>query len=127
MKEYIVDTDVFIRLLVQNIPQQSKKSERYLRLAKEGKIKVYVISETIPEIEYVLRKVYKISRTQVADKLLSLLKTMYIEVEKRLDWIEAVNKYLNLNVDLVDAFLSVQANKKEMTVLSFDKDFKKIK
>lgn len=127
MTSYLADTNIFIRLLIQNIGSQTREAEGYLRLAKDGKLKIVVISEVFPEIEYVLRKVYKIPRPEIADKLTTILKMMYLDIEKRQDWLEAVSYYLNLNMDIVDAFLAVVAKNNNMDVLSFDKDFKKLK
>ena len=85
-----------------------------------------VLSEVIPEVEYVLRKFYKVVRAEIADKLASLLKTTYLDIEKRKQWLEALTYYTNYNVDLVDAFLFAQAKERNSIVLSFDKDFKKL-
>jgi predicted nucleic-acid-binding protein len=127
MTKYLVDANVILRYLLHDNPSQLKVVNNYLYQAKKGKLKIVVLSEIVPEVEYVLRKVYKVVRTEIADKLITLLKTSYLEVEKREDWIEALGYYKEYNIDLIDALLFIKAEKTNSTVLSFDNDFKKLK
>lgn len=127
MKSYLADSNIFLRLFLQDNSKQSKKSASYISDAKDGKIEIVVSSEIIPEIEYVLRKVYKASKGVVIEHLSGIIKTSYIKVEKRNIWIEAINLYSNNNIDLIDALLYAEAKDQDLAILSFDEDFKKIK
>lgn len=127
MIKCLADTNVFIRIFIQDNPEQTLEAQKYLDQAKSGKIKLRVISEIIPEIEYVLRKVYKIKREEIVDKLLLIIEASYLDIEKRQEWIKSLNIYKNNNIDLIDAFLYVIKLRDNIKILSFDKDFKKIK
>lgn len=127
MVNYLADTNIFIRIFVQDNPEQTKIAQKYLEQAREKLIKISVLSEIITEIEYVLTKVYKIEKKEVVDKLLLIVEATYLKVERRKEWVSAINIYSKYNVDLIDAFLYVLGNKKKYNILSFDKDFKKIK
>ena len=94
--------------------------------AKKGKIRIKVISEIIPEMEYVLRKVYLRTRKTISSCLLNLVRTSYFEIEQRELWIQTLSQYSKINVDLVDIFLFLKAEKEKASVLSFDRDFKKL-
>lgn len=122
----LADTNIFVRFFVKDNPEQTLEAQKYLNQAKAGKVKIRVISEIIPEIEYVLRKVYKIKKDQIVDKLLLITEATYLDVEKRSEWSEALNLYSKNNIDLIDAFLYVSKMKYDMKILTFDRDFKKI-
>lgn len=127
MIKCLADTNIFVRIFVEDNLEQTSEAQKYLDQAKAGKIKLRVISEIIPEIEYVLRKVYKIKKDQIVDKLLLVTEATYIDVENRSEWTKAINIYSKNNIDLIDSFLYVSKLKNNMKILTFDKDFKKIK
>lgn len=127
MKSYLVDTNIFVRYFTESDSVFTKKSKDYFAKARDGKIKIEVSSEILLEIEYVLRKVYKVGRILISEKLLFLAKTPYFDIQKRNLWIKSLELYSNTNFDLVDIFLWAQAEEKNIEVLSFDKDFEKLK
>lgn len=127
MKVYFADTNIFLRFLLKDNPKLSKKAKYYFTLAKSGNIKIKVLSEILLEIEYVLRKVYQESRQDISKKLSSLVKSTYFEITDKNLWIDIIESYSKTNLDLVDIFLFEKAKADEAEVLSFDKDFKKLK
>jgi len=127
MKKYLVDSNVFVRYLINDEPLQYRDAEKFFSSARNETIKMFVLSEVILEVEYVLRKVYKISRKDISEKLLSILKMKYLHIEKQESLISSLKFYVKSNVDLVDALVYVESRKRDLIVLSFDNDFKKIK
>lgn len=127
MVTYLADTNILVRLYIQDNSEQFNLSLQILNDCKRGKIKITVLSEVVPEIEYVLRKVYKIDRKTIANHLLELIKTTYINIEKRDIWKEAIKVYSKNNLDIIDAVLFVESQNRKNEILSFDKDFRKIK
>lgn len=127
MIKCLADTNIFIRLFIQDNPKQTSEAQKYLDQAKTGRLKLKVISEIVPEIEYVLRKVYKVSKDKIVAHLLLIMEASYLDVENRLEWTKSLNLYLNNSIDLIDSFLYVSKLKHDMKILTFDKDFTKIK
>lgn len=127
MIKCLTDTNIFIRIFIQDNPEQTLEAQKYLDQAKKGKLKLKIISEIIPEIEYVLRKVYKVSKDKIVDNILLIMEASYLDVENRPEWTKSLNLYLKNNIDLIDSFLYVSKLKHDMKILTFDKDFKKIK
>ena len=127
MVTYLADTNIFIRLFIQDNQSQAKFVEKVFQEARSGKLKIAVLSEVLPEIEYVLRKVYKVERKIIFSHLSGLINTPYINIEKRNIWKKAIKIYLKNNIDIVDAVLFVESQERKNKILSFDKDFKKIK
>jgi len=126
VKKFIVDTNIFIRFLLKDNKKFYQQAKKYFNDAKEKKIVLILLSQVVFEIDYVLRSVYKLSRKESADILKNLIKSPYLQVENRQVIGEAVEKYAEKNIDLVDLFLIETARKEKVEILSFDKDFSKL-
>lgn len=127
MKTYLIDTNVFLRYLVDDSSVQKKQVNHYFKLARKQKIKLKVLSTVIPEIEYVLRKFYQVPREEIADKILRLLKIKDIFFENRKAWVDTFELYTKINIDPVDIFLYHRSLEEKAKVLTFDKDLQTVK
>lgn len=127
MKKYIVDTNVFLRFILRDYEKYYQIAKGYFTQAKQGRIVLVLIPEVILEIDYVLRGVYSLPREKSAEYLAVFVKSPYFQIQERDILIEAIEKYERLNIDLTDLFIYETARSKEAEVLSFDKDFEKIK
>lgn len=127
MVSYLVDTNIFLRFLVNDNLKHYKESKKYLLLAKQNKIKLYILPQVIFEIEYVLKKVYKVDKPDIVRNIDSLLRMTYLSIENKEKLIEALKCYKFNNIDFVDALIHTESVKRKINVLTFDKDFKKIK
>jgi predicted nucleic acid-binding protein len=127
MTKYFVDTNVFLRFLLKDNKNYFNKAKKYLTLAKEKKIVLILIPQVLFEIDYVLKGVYSISKKERVAILSNLVKSPALAVENRKLLIEVVEKYEKLNIDLFDIYLWTIAHQQKAKILSFDKDFKKIK
>ncbi len=126
MKIYFADTNVFLRFLLEDNLKFTKKAGAYFTLAKKGQIKVVILSVIILEIEYVLRKVYSQSRQEITKQISSLIKSVYFEVEDRSLWLEVMELYSKVNIDMVDLLLFVKAKTNKAEVLTFDQKLAKL-
>lgn len=127
MVSFLADTNIFVRLFLRDIPEQYEKAKELIDDCKNGKIKITVLSEIIPEVEYTLRKYYKLERKLVYKYLSRLINTAYLNVENREIWKIAMKVYLLNNIDIIDTILVAESRARKDNILSFDKDFKKIK
>jgi len=127
MTKYVVDTNVFLRFLLKDNKKYFNQARKYLTRAKERKITLILLPQVVFEIDYVLKGVYSLSRKESANILSSLVKSPDLEVKERKILIETIEKYKKINIDLVDIYLSAVAKQQKAKILSFDKDFKKIK
>lgn len=125
MKKYICDTNIFLRFLLKDNENFYQQARNYITEAKEKKIVLILLTQVIFEIDYVLRGVYKLTHKESTDILKKLIKSTYLQVEKRQIIAEALEKYGEQNIDLVDLFLFETAKNEKAEVLSFDKDFLK--
>lgn len=127
MKKYLVDTNVILRLILNDNDNLYQQAKIFFQQAKNKKIQIVILPEIIFELDYVLRGLYKLSKNESAKILLEIVKTPYLKIENRDLFIESLEKYLQLNIDLFDIYLFLVAKKQSASLYSFDKDFKKIK
>ncbi len=127
MTTYFADANIFLRFILKDNELLAKKSRSYFTQAKDGKIIIIVLSEIILEIEYVLRKVYSIPRKEIASKLSDLINASYFKLNERSIYAQAMNIYKDITADLVDIFLLLKSKEGNGQVLSFDRDFQKLK
>lgn len=127
MNHVFIDTNILVRFTLQDNPQQNKKTREYIADAKQGKVKLTIITEILLEVEYVLRKTYRIPREQIARNLESLIGMEYFDVVDRDILKIALKIYKLKSLDLVDVILFLKARKANAKVLSFDRDFAKLK
>lgn len=127
MKKYLADTNVFLRFLLKDNKRLYRQAKKYFLQAKKGKVSLLLLPQVVFEIDYVFRGVYSLSRKESADILSALVKSPDLEVKERKILIESVEKYRKLNIDLSDIYLSEKAKEQKAEILSFDKNFKKIK
>lgn len=127
MTSYIIDANLILRYLLNDIPAQADITEAYFRQARKGKISLTIPTVVLNEIVYVLVKVYKLSRTQVINKLFAILEMDYLDIEERNILKETLKFYSFSSLSFVDAYIlaKVQITGKEL--LTFDKRLKRMK
>ena len=126
MNSFVVDTNVFLRLILNDIPKQADKAEKLLKQAKAHKINLTVPQIVIFEIEYALTKYYGFPKDQVIDKLTSIVSAKYLTCQNREIFNKAIELYKGINLSLVDCFLTAYADKIEGKTFSFDKNLNKL-
>ena len=126
MKRYIIDTNGYLRLLLNDIPEQADQIEELLTQAKRGKILIFLPQIIIFEIVFILEKYYHINKDEVLNKVESLVSVGYVEVESKEIFLEAILLYRNNNISFVDCFLFVSANDRNAGIFTFDKKLEKL-
>lgn len=127
MKTYFADTNFYLRFLLNDNKVQTDKVKHYLNQAGKEKIKIVYLSAIIIEMEVVLRRVYKVSKLQIASYLLTLVKTPYLAIEDRDIWLKVLERFTKINIDLTDLFLFEKASVSNAEILSFDGKLLKLK
>ena len=126
IKKYLVDTNVFLRFLLQYEPKYFQKAKNLFLEAQKKKVILILVPQVVFEIDYVLRGVYSLRRKESAKILLQLVSSPDLQVEERSLLLKTITRYEKTNVDLVDIYLQQKARNLEAQVFSFDQDFKKI-
>jgi len=92
----------------------------------KGVKKAEILDIVIVECIYVMEKYYEIPKTEIVEKLSGILNFSGIVNPDRSEILEALLKYENSNIDIVDCILAA-CSSPEKVVISFDKDMKKLK
>ncbi|MBD2869168.1 PIN domain-containing protein [Paenibacillus arenilitoris] len=120
---FLADTNIITRLLLNDDPLQS---EAIVRLIDEDKITLVVTTAVIAELCWLLKSYYKFSREKIAHALLELLDHEDIIVQEPVVK-TALEVHGERNVDFVDAYLAEKSRADKHPVLTWDKDFKKLR
>lgn len=123
---YYVDTNIFIRYITEDVPQQTDLVEKRFEQAKQNQISLIVTEFTIAEILYVLQSFYKMDRAQTIVKVKTMISPKWINMERKEAVLEALLLYKTKNIDFVDLLNWAIAKEDKAKILSFDKDFDKL-
>jgi predicted nucleic-acid-binding protein len=98
------DTNLFLRYLTNDIPEQANAFEKLLRTALEGDCELVTSTLVMAEIVWTLESHYKISKREIRSKVLAILNTPGLVVEESEVILQAILWYVDKNVDFIDAF-----------------------
>lgn len=99
-----VDTNIFLRFLVNDIPQQADACEAIFRKAVAGEEALYTTDMVIAEIVWVLESYYELSRSEVRTKVEKILNTQNLDCDNRERIIHALSLYEEKRIDYIDAY-----------------------
>ena len=123
----LCDTNVLVRFLTADSPEQSPAAERAIEAATSGRLTVVVTDVVVAEVAFVLTSVYALAERDVADRLIALLSLPGIECSGPDTLLDALRLWGGGRLDFVDAYLAALDRSNDFTsVLSFDRDFDQI-
>lgn len=100
-----LDTNVLLRWLIQDVPEQTAQVDDLL--ARGGRFRVDDVA--IVETVFVLERVMKLSRRTVGDSLEVLISTACLDFDRRL-WNEIAQGYVaHPKVSVAEIFLALRA------------------
>ena len=116
-----IDTNVFLRYLTNDIPEQAEAVDRLLRRAGRGEIALVTNARVIAEIVWTLESFYNLSRPDIKTKIMAILGTPGLEVVDSALVLQAVADYVEHNVDFADAYNAAWTLRQGMkTIFTFD-------
>ena len=116
------DTNLFLRYLTNDVPEQTDAVERLLRNAAAGETVLVTNALVIAEIVWTLESFYRLHRHEIKDRLLAILNTPGLEVAGGGIVLQATTWYAEKNVDWIDAYNAAWLMAQDMqTVCSFDR------
>lgn len=123
-----LDTNIFLRHLLQDHTEHSPKATAYLLRIQEGETQVFTSDLVIFEVVYTLQRTYKKSKNAIKEAVLPLIDLPAIYLPGKRSYRQIFELYANLNISFADAYHIVFMEKKKITnVASFDRDFDKAK
>ena len=113
-----IDTNYIINYLMNDNIKMADIAEEILTTKD-----VFIANEILAEVVYVLFGVYKISKKDIANQLLELIKYDNVVVSNYSVINKALNIFKNKNLDFVDCILCAYAKQDE--IITFDKKLNK--
>jgi len=102
-----IDTNVLIRYIVQDDPQQSKLATTYIENKCTKKTPGFINHIVLCEIVWVLKRAYGFEKDVIVRVLLEILSTKELMVDKSSEVRIALEIYLNGTADFSDYLLGI--------------------
>lgn len=115
------DTNVILRYLLADEPQQHEKAAKFFEKVRTGAEKAVILESVLVECVYVLTKFYKVPKDESAGKLRDLLHYKGIANGDRAELVEALSLFAQKpSLGIVDCILSAKARKSKAVLFTFD-------
>lgn len=111
MKKIFVDTNLFIRYLINDIPSQIDKVENLLDLAEKGEVRLVTGPPVFFEMAWTLKSFYKMNRKRTYECLSSILGLPGLEVTDLDILEEALELFRRTSADFSDAYIAISSKK----------------
>lgn len=129
MARFFLDTNVILRYLTQDNPQQSPRAYRIIKQLESGALEASTCEGVIVEAVYVLssKSLYNLPRQDVRTYLKTIIGLPGLKIDNKRSYLRALDLYATTNLDFVDALIVAHMERtKTQTVLSFDQHFDRI-
>ena len=122
-----VDTNIFLRFLLADHPQQSPACKKLFEKATKNQIELVTLPIVIVEISWVLLSFYKETKKEAVKKIKTILFWENLEILDRDILLSAVDLFEKNNLDFIDAYVASWLEAKKIKqVYSYDHDFDKL-
>ena len=99
-----VDTNVFLRFLTNDVPEQAAAVEALFRRAAAGEVRLVTSTLVMAEIVWVLESYYHLARTDVQERAMAVAHMDGLLLPELETLTEALLAYAESNVDFIDAY-----------------------
>jgi predicted nucleic-acid-binding protein len=99
-----IDTNLFLRYLTNDLPEQADVVEKLLHRAAAGELLMITNPLVIAELVWTLESFYKLDPAVIQAQLFDILNTPGLEIEDSDVCLQALLWYNEKNVDFVDAY-----------------------
>jgi len=121
----IVDTNVIIRYLMADIGELYSQAETLFTEAIKGEKKLFIPQSVIAEVVFVLSKVYKIPRKEIASAISYFLNIKNCKIQDSKVVKVALDIYRKSNLSFVDSLICAYAKLNNFNLVTFDLELKK--
>lgn len=126
MTDVWLDTNVLLRFLTGDPPEQFRRAQRLMRRAADGEVLLHVTHVVLAEAVWVLGSFYGHERDAIAETLRSFILADGVSVEQPDTALEALRVMAESKVAFVDAYVAATARRNAAPVASFDADFRRL-
>ncbi|HDZ83761.1 MAG TPA: PIN domain-containing protein [Nitrospirae bacterium] len=122
MKKYFVDTNVFMRYLVNDDHGQADRVEKLLDKAEKGEIRIITGPPVFFELAWTLKSFYEMKKDDIYNCLLSIAAIPGLAITDADVITESLEMYKKYAIEFSDAYISVLSKKLDDSgVVTFNK------
>ena len=122
-----IDTNIILRFLTDEPPEQADRASRFVAAIQRGDEEVILEEVVVAEVIWTLRSFYTMTRAEIASLLLRFLAMDHILSSDKEALRVAIVLFAQRNIDFADAILVAKALQSDNPVIySFDRDFDRI-
>jgi predicted nucleic acid-binding protein len=119
-----LDTNVFLRHLLQDDPDQSPRARAFLKRIEDGEVKVRTSDTVIFETVFTLQRSYRQEKAAIRDAFLPLIELPGVVLPGKRRYRKVFSLYIDNNLPFADAYHAVLMEHLHLTeIVSFDTDF----
>jgi predicted nucleic-acid-binding protein len=119
--DMLPDTNVVLRYLLRDIPEQFTQAADFFEQVRTGRKKMLFLESVLVECLYILTRFYKVPKKEAAEALSGLIQYKGVVNRDKAALSAALSMYGENNLDPVDCILLARARHDAMQVFSFDK------
>jgi predicted nucleic-acid-binding protein len=125
-QNYFLDTNVFLRFLLNDHKTLSVKAEKYFTLAQNNQAVLITNHLVIAEVYWVLKSFYKQSATAINQSLTPLLSNKNIVFGNKQIIFSTLILCQEKNIDFVDAYSFLDAKRQKLKLTTFDRKLQRL-
>ena len=128
MDKVFVDTNIILRYLTNDIPEQAIVFEKLIKKSNRGEIRLVANSLVFAEIVWTLQSFYKYPKDKIDEIVSAIVASEAFEIEEKDILLQALEDFHSLNIDFIDAYIGSWMQKRQLKkiVTLTKKDFKRI-
>jgi len=127
MKEFFLDTNIFLRFLVDSKGKQHKECVKLFELIEQRKIKGVICCLILVEVYFTLKSFYKFSSSKCKRILEHILGLKNLRTVDDFNYHQALELFNKTGVKFVDCLIaSLGFFQDGGVIISYDKDFDKL-
>ena len=124
-----IDTNIFIRYLVNDDPIKAQACLELFQLAQRDEVALTTSESVIAEVAFVLssKRVYNVPRERIRAILYPVLTLRGLKIPHRKTYLRALDIYATSNLDYEDALTIAHMERQKLVeLLSYDRGFDKM-
>lgn len=128
MTKAILDTNILLRILLNDDQEKARDSIDFVKNAPANHIQLFVPMMALIEIAFVLERQYKLKKFEIKEYIDSIVNTAQLRCENPELMKSAVDIYVSKNIKFGDAVISAWALQNNIhDIYTYDdKDFKRV-
>jgi predicted nucleic-acid-binding protein len=126
MNKRLLDTNMIVRYLVRGDPKQFGLAEHLFERCERGDLTLEILPVVLAECVFVLESFYEQDRADIARALSAMITAPHVEVASMAIYVDALARYAQGRMHLVDCIIAAHAAASELPVATFDRDFAKV-